>query len=418
MDVLPLEKSPKSVKAILEICHASPGEIIKPIARDLRCIRPFPPGSMAVNLAQFESVLARLESVADRLEKGTSGGGAAGSGSAGAGEDVPPIVMAFDMFLQGKILPVEGCAKDLNSKDVTEATEIYVAGLRLLRELFVATGSCQKPQDADWGKILGPVMELGQKAQKACDSRSEFFQHRKASAESLNVIMLVTSPSPPGHVQSILETFDFHANKVLQKKVEKETAWVKAFKESLKELKDWCAENCKMGVIWNVKGQAALDYFTAHPLGSAPSGAAAPKAGKGKGKGPPPPKGGFVGMPEEVKAKLKAETAPKAAPAAGGMSAVFNAIGGFDTGKLKKGFEVAMSQEGSWRGLQPSWVTLDKDGYAALNRKDQEAQKPVEPVGAAIFRKLIFDSPLNVLLLTVPFGIAAPRLDWSDQADG
>lgn len=289
---------------------------------------------MAVNLAQFESVLARLESVAERLEKGTSGGGAA-AGSASAGEDVPPIVLAFDMFVQGKIQPVEGCAKDLNSKDVTEATEIYVEGLRLLRELFVATGSCQKPQDTDWGKILGPVMELGQKAQKACDSRSDFFQHRKASAESLNVIMLVTSPSPPGHVQSILETFDFHANKVLQKKVDKETAWVKAFKESLKELKDWCAENCKMGVIWNVKGQAALDYFTAHPLGAAPSGAA-PKASKGKGKGPPPPKGGFVGMPEEVKAKLKAETAPKAAPAAGGMSAVFNAIGGFDTGRLKK----------------------------------------------------------------------------------
>lgn len=75
-------------------------------------------------------------------------------------------------------------------------------------------------------------------------------------------------------------------------------------------------------------------------------------------------------------------------------------------------------------------MSQDKDGYAALNRKDQEAQKPVEPGGAAgtvapkkyagpaaIFRKLLFDSPLNVLLLAVPFGIAAPKLHWSDQAN-
>jgi len=290
---------------------------------------------MAVNMAQFESVLARLESVAARLEKGT----AAASGSSGEspGEDAPAIALAFDTFLQSQIPAVESCAKDLDVKDVTEATEVYVQSLRLLREMLVATGSCQKPQDTDWQKILSPILELGNKAQKACDSRSDFFQHRKASAESLNAFMLVTSPSPPGHVQSIMETFDFHANKVLQKKVEKETAWVRAFKASLKELKEWCAENCKMGIVWNVKGQAAADYFAAQPLGAAPSAAgAAPKASKGKGKGPPPPKGGFVGMPEEVKAKLKADTAPKAAPAGAGMSAVFNAIGGFDTGKLKK----------------------------------------------------------------------------------
>mmetsp|Transcript_85448 Transcript_85448/g.204769 ORF Transcript_85448/g.204769 Transcript_85448/m.204769 type:complete len:494 (-) Transcript_85448:15-1496(-) len=292
-----------------------------------------------MNVAQFEAVLARLETVAERLEKGTvasSGGGAVPNG--GPAED-DAIAVAFDAFLQTNLLPVETAAKDLGEQDVTEAMGIYSQGLKLLRELLVATAKCQKPQDADWQKILAPVMELGSKAQKACDPRSDFFQHRKACAESLNIIMLVTSPSPPSHVQSVLETFDFHAMKVMQKKVEKETNWIKAVKESLKALKEWCTETCKLGVTWNVKGQVAMEYFIASPLGSGGKGGSAAPQGKakGKGKGPPPPKGGFAAMPEELRAKLRQdnETA-KAAPAGAGMSAVFNAIGGFNTSQLKK----------------------------------------------------------------------------------
>mmetsp|Transcript_34655 Transcript_34655/g.79831 ORF Transcript_34655/g.79831 Transcript_34655/m.79831 type:complete len:495 (-) Transcript_34655:46-1530(-) len=291
----------------------------------------------SLDLAHFESILKRLETVAEKLEGKT--GPATAPGASSAGEDLPELVLAFDAYLDTKVAPAEGAAKDLGQEDVTDATGSLLQGLRLLRELLLASTRCQKPQDADWQKILGPVMELGGKAQKACEPRSDFFQHRKACAESLNVIMLVTSPSPPGHVQSVLETFDFHAMKVMQRKVDKETAWIKAVKQSLKDLKDWAAENCKLGVIWNVKGQAAMDYFSASPLGSGgAAGAAAapaPKSGKGKGKGPAMPKGG-AGMPEEVRAKLR-ESAPAAkAPAGAGMSAVFNAIGEFNTGSLKK----------------------------------------------------------------------------------
>jgi len=66
----------------------------------------------------------------------------------------------------------------------------------------------------------------------------------------------------------------------------------------------------------------------------------------------------------------------------------------------------------------------DKDGYAALQgRKDQEAAAP--PAAAekkkyascvTCAKRFLLDSFLNVLLVTVPFGIAAPKLEWSDQA--
>lgn len=290
-------------------------------------------GMATVDIAQLNAIVARLEGVATRLEKGVGSvpnGGYPGVASANSAEDAPAIALSFDSFLRDKLPALEAACKDVGVKDVDEATEFFVSSLRLLRELLAATGAAKKPEDASWAKILAPVLELGQKAQKACDNRSDYFQNRKSAAEALNVVTLVTASSPPSHVQNVLESMDFHAIKVMQKKNDKETAWVKALKAIVKDLKDWCSEDCKLGLIWNPQGKAAADYFAAHPLGQ---GTAPASKGQGKGKAPPVPKGGLHGPPPEVLSKLQTETSK---PAAAGMGAVFDAIKSIDTSALKK----------------------------------------------------------------------------------
>merc|ERR1740129_1112463 len=47
---------------------------------------------------------------------------------------------------------------------------------------------------------------------------------------------------------------DFHAMKVLKKKVPAETAWINALKDSLIGLKEITTENCKLGIIWAAGG--------------------------------------------------------------------------------------------------------------------------------------------------------------------
>ena len=172
--------------------------------------------------------------------------------------------------------------------------------------------------------------ELVSASQKACDNRSDWFQNMKAVTESLNVAVLVTSPSPPSHVQAVQEAMDFHAMKVMQKKVEVETAWIKALKNSLIALKAWCDDECKLGLIWKAGGEDAAKFFEAHPLGQAAAAAAAsspPGKGKGKGKGPPPPKAGMGPPPPKPEASGSSQP--------GGMAAVFSQIEGFSTAKLK-----------------------------------------------------------------------------------
>lgn len=301
-----------------------------------------------IDLSPFNSILARLEGVADRLERGTSlaptvGAAAAAAAAprpaaaaaaAAAAADAPAIALALDALTQAKLPAIQAAAKESGIKDLEECTEVVVRAFGMLRDALVATGSARKPQDENWATILAPVMELGKQAQKACDNRSEYFHCRKAAAETVGLVTLVTQNSTGGHVQGVLETVDFHAVKVVQKKNPPETAWVKAVKEALKELVDWCKENCKMGLIWKPDGQDALAYFAAHPLGSGgQAGSPAAAGGKGKGKAPPVPKGGFASPPPEGVLGSKGAGGGQAE---GGMAAIFGAISGFSTGNLKK----------------------------------------------------------------------------------
>jgi hypothetical protein len=59
---------------------------------------------------------------------------------------------------------------------------------------------------------------------------------------------------------------DFHAIKVMQKKIPPETAWINALKELIKGMKPWCTENIKMGLSWKVGGQDAKPFFESSPL--------------------------------------------------------------------------------------------------------------------------------------------------------
>lgn len=289
-----------------------------------------------IDLSPFNTILSRLEGVASRLEQGVAGGYSAGGASSpasapkAAAVEVPPIVQSYDGFLRDKLDAVEAAANDTGVQDIIEATEFFSKSMRFLREMVLASTICKKPQDAAWAKFLPPALELGQKAQKLCDNRSDFFQSRKAAAEALNLVTLASATSPPQHVQNVIESMDFHAMKAMQKKNDKETAWIRALKAISKDLKDWCTEECKLGLMWNVNGKDPLAYFEECPLGSGGQGA---DGGKGKGKGPAVPKG-LTGPPPELVAKLKAEAG--AAPVAAGGPAIFNAIGNFNTGALKK----------------------------------------------------------------------------------
>lgn len=291
-----------------------------------------------LDLTPLNTVLQRLEKVADRLE-GAAGAAPAASAAVevSAIEEDPAILQTFDAFLKEKFAPVEAAATEAGG-EMVEATATARKALRLLRDLLLGSTKAKKPKDTDWAKFLIPYAEVAQAAAKACDNRSDYFHNRKAIVELMTVVTLVTSTSPPTHVQNCMESMEFHLNKVMQKKKDLETAWAKKLKAMVMDLKDWCNQNCKLGLTWNAQGLEAVDYFAENPLGSEKAAAAAPAKAKGKGKGPAMPKGGLPPPSAEMQAKMKGEegAAPKPKGGGAGLSAVFSEIGAFSTGGLKK----------------------------------------------------------------------------------
>eukprot|EP00971_Amphidinium_carterae_P029665 583761-Amphidinium_carterae.1 len=169
---------------------------------------------------------------------------------AAGGDEVPAVVLSFDGMCSEKIAAVCDAAKESGVAELLEASESFKEALNMLRQVLVASGSCAKPKDEQWGAIMKPLADLASKRQSACDNRSPFFPNMKAMAESIMAAGLFTAPSPPAHCQNVLESMDFHAIKVMQKKVDAETAWIKALKACITALKTWAESDCKLGVTW------------------------------------------------------------------------------------------------------------------------------------------------------------------------
>jgi len=290
---------------------------------------------MAVlDLSPFNTILQRLEGVADRLEVASGGSAPArpvsGAPAAAAVATDNKLTVSFDNFLKEKVAPLETAAKDSGMPDLVEGTADFLSMLKKLRDLFAATDKCAAPGDADWAKVLAPIVEVSNKASKACDNRSDFFSNRKAIAEAMQLMMLPTQKLPVPHVKNTLEAMDFHANKVLMKKDPPQTVWIKALKQVFNDLGDWCKDEMTTGLTWKAGGTPAVEYFTANPVGSGGGGAS-----KGKGKGAPPvPKGGLAAPPPEgVVPKVESKGG-----GGGGMADVFNQLRGVgsDERGLKK----------------------------------------------------------------------------------
>jgi len=315
----------------------------------------------AVDLTPFNSILERLEGVAERLERGVALAGGGGAADGASGPEDCPLALSLDAVMKPKLSAVETAAKDSGIADLVPATEVFTKVCAMLRDGVAATGRCAKPKDQDWGEILAPVFKLNQEAKGSFDKRSEYYDARSVTLTLCNICAMLAQMAPKTHVQSVMEEMDFHGNKVIKKQNPPETAWVRSIKEAMKALMEWCDENCKMGLIWKNGGEEAKAYFQANPLGSGDSAASAPSAkGGGKGKAPPPPKGGFQKPPPEGVLGAKAKASAPAPAAGGGMAAVFAGLQGFNTGGLKK-------------------VT---DDMKAKNRKDEPALEPKAKVAA------------------------------------
>ncbi|KAI0747648.1 adenylate cyclase associated N terminal-domain-containing protein [Daedaleopsis nitida] len=228
--------------------------------------------------------------------------------------DNPRSVVAFDdQILEGKVKPFVELTKSFASPSVIEVVGLVEQEFKDLRELLLIAGSCKKPDQGEFGKLLGGLqkdIEAITRAKEANRKDREWFNHLSTLAEGAPCVGWVTiSPKPGPYVGDVKDSTQFYGNRVIKEFKDKDTKhaeWVKGYLSLLEELRKYVMEHHTTGLVWNPDG-VAVSQFKASS-GAPASGAPPPPPPPPPPVAPPPPPAG----------------AP--APPAGGISAVFDEL--------------------------------------------------------------------------------------------
>ena len=275
----------------------------------------------------MESLVARLEAVAARLEAQAGAPAAAKTTASTPGAKidaaggVAPSVAAFDALIAGPLAELVAATGALGDAEIADATALFADAFNAERTVIECIASCRKPEMDALQSLLAPVGDLMTRVgAKSEGRRTDAFNHLKALAEASQCLSFVAYLGPdagmslPGpHVTETWQSAEFYANKVLVQHRNTEggaahVAWVSALKRLVSvATRDYAKEHHTTGPAWNPKGGDVRSFK--------PGGATAGKAPPPPPPPPPPP--GSLGL-------NKPNNGPPAP--AEGMSAVFKEL--------------------------------------------------------------------------------------------
>lgn len=158
--------------------------------------------------------------------------------------------------------------------------------LELKRVISIASLS-KKPNDQDFLKIVKPLFDNVKKLTdlKNAKRQSADFNHLASSAEGIQMVQFISSPTPTSYVAEMQDAAMFYLNKILStfknagEKGKPHLDFVANFKALGASMQAYAKEFHTTGLSWNPKGG---DAKTCNPTGSQPQAS-------GSGDLPPPP---------------------------------------------------------------------------------------------------------------------------------
>ena len=268
---------------------------------------------MAVTV-NLESVVARLEAVAARLEKQGVGVGVgavaapspAPAAPAPAPGEIPPSVASYDALLSGALKTMTSAASPLGA-EITDAVKLFEDAFAKLRDVLAVVAACKRPTDVDaLQTLIAPVGERMMKLAATTEGRrTDAFNHLKVIAESVQCLAFVAYQGPDmgmslpmPHVAEAWQSAEFYANKILvehkgEGKDPAHAAFVKAMKQLvLTDFKGYVKEFHATGPGWNPRGVDVKDFKVEKRAGGPPPPPPPPPPGTlglNKPGAPPPP---------------------------------------------------------------------------------------------------------------------------------
>ncbi|XP_064597036.1 adenylyl cyclase-associated protein 1-like isoform X2 [Liolophura sinensis] len=232
---------------------------------------------------ELAAVVARLESVAVRLEsvaaaKGQSSAPAVGRGSSSAPD--APFVKAYDEFMAGSLSQFLATSSELGG-EVAEMGQLTKACFDAQRDFLVMASKSKEPSMAELPPLLAPLSQKIEAVTNYTEKHrsSKAFNNLSAVSSGIGALGWVSvKPTPGPFVKDMMDSSLFYSNKVLKEfrgVNETQVQWCKSLTGIFNELMAYIKQHHTTGVAWNPQGGVA----------SVPSSASStPSAG-----GPPPP---------------------------------------------------------------------------------------------------------------------------------
>ncbi|XP_042222726.1 adenylyl cyclase-associated protein 1-like isoform X4 [Homarus americanus] len=322
---------------------------------------------VSIMAGELASLVARLETAVDRLEKagvpGLAGGGQGAGGTQSAEEECTvPFVLAYDDLLSGPFKTFFDCSMKIGG-DVASIAKMVQSTFINQRAFLVMASKSQRPLDSELPQVLEPT---GKKIQEVIAFReskrqSPFFNHLSAISESIpGLSWVAVTPAPAPYVKEMGDSAVFYTNRVLKEYREKDKVhveWVQNWNNVFKELQEYVKKHHTTGLSWNTRGGNAMANLKAAPANC--------------GVPPPPPAGNIPPPPPMIKLD------PKAVAADDGRSALFDSInkGTNITSGLKKVDRKAPRPQPLRTGARTSQTVTD-DMKTHKNPSLREGPKP------------------------------------------
>jgi len=240
--------------------------------------------------AALNTLLARLEAIAGRLEKVESQlGGAAPVNNAGAAavSDGPAaaFVTEFDNLVSEHICKLKAGTEAFGNAQLKAQFAALEKAIAAQRAFLVIASQSKKPTPEVFSKLLQPTADAIQEVISIRDKArgNELWNHLSAVSEGVPALGWVSvTPTPGPYAQEYKGNSEFYTNKLrVQYKGKDETqiAWADGLSQFLGGLVAYIKKYHTTEVAWNPRGGDA----------SAASAAPAPSSSAPPPPGPPPP---------------------------------------------------------------------------------------------------------------------------------
>lgn len=228
-------------------------------------------------------ILSRLNAIETKIGSGAGGAGSgSGSGAVSNKPQAPPIVEAFDDYVERYMPAFITACKALGGEVAISGSLIEEAWGAMRAYIYMAS-ACKAPSDADVMPLLCAKDGVADKMKAVSNNTKagEFQRHCKAIAEAVGALnWLCVKPAPVDICESGLDGFNFIGNKLrieFKGKDSAQIAFCDAGRDLFKGLSDYVKSHHKAGLKWNKDGGDAKSYKP-DAANAAATAAAAPAA--------------------------------------------------------------------------------------------------------------------------------------------